>query len=142
MNLEERKVYKKRDDVISCVCCLLRKYNFDGLDLDWEYPTQRGGEPSDREAFVKLVQELRELFAPEGLMITAAVGAGPAVFHTAYNFPALAPNLDYFHVMTYDYHGIWDKKTGANSPLHGDVSMVSRKETLHWMRALRQAVQN
>jgi GH18 family chitinase len=25
---------------------------------------------------------------------------------------------DYVHVMCYDYHGKWDKKTGHNAPLH------------------------
>lgn len=33
-----------------------RKYNFDGLDLDWEYPAKRGGAPADRENFVHLVK--------------------------------------------------------------------------------------
>jgi chitinase len=40
---------------MSYVACF-RKYNFDGLDLDWEYPAKRGGDPADRENFVHLVR--------------------------------------------------------------------------------------
>lgn len=31
-------------------------HDFNGFDLDWEFPTKRGGAPEDRENFVKLVK--------------------------------------------------------------------------------------
>jgi len=34
-----------------------------------------------------------------------------------YDVPALAESLDWIAVMTYDYHGQWDKKTGHVAPL-------------------------
>ena len=35
-----------------------------------------------------------------------------------YDIPSIAGDLDWIAVMTYDYHGHWDKKTGHVSPMY------------------------
>ncbi|GBM66525.1 Chitotriosidase-1 [Araneus ventricosus] len=94
------------------------KYSFNGLDVDWEYPANRGGAPHDKQNFVTLLKELKEAFAPHGLLLSAAVSAGKNTIDTAYDIPGVAKYLDYINVMTYDFHGSWERTTGHNAPLY------------------------
>ncbi len=112
-----------RAKFISHVIDFIEKYEFDGLDLDWEYPkcwqvNCDKGPASDKEAFAAFVRELREAFNPRGWLLSAAVSPSKKVIDAGYDVPSLARDLDWIAVMTYDYHGHWDKKTGHVSPMY------------------------
>ena len=40
------------------------------------------------------------------------------VIDAAYDVPSIARDLDWIAVMSYDYHGSWNKKTGHVSPMY------------------------
>ncbi|MCL4126447.1 UNVERIFIED_CONTAM: hypothetical protein GTU68_029871 [Idotea baltica] len=107
----------RRERFIDSALSLIQEYGFDGIDLDWEYPANRGGKPEDMENFVLLVQEMKKEFEENSLMVTAAVGMGFDVIETAYDIKSLSDSLDSIHLMTYDYHGSWEWKTNSYSPL-------------------------
>lgn len=45
-----------RRKFINSTIDFLVTYDFDGLDIDWEYPALRGGVPSDKQNLVHLVK--------------------------------------------------------------------------------------
>lgn len=94
---------------------IVRQYNLDGVDIDWEYPAMRGEEgniyrPEDKQNFTLMFEEIRaeldKLSAETGkkYLLTAAVG-GSKSFVNNTEMDKVGKILDYILIMTYDYGG-------------------------------------
>jgi chitinase len=110
----------------SCVE-FIQEYEFDGVDIDWEYPVAGGSSgnyysPDDAENFVLLLEELRSQLDDAGdYLLTVATPAGPDKIAN-HDLAGMEPYLDWFNIMTYDFHGPWggegDAVTGHLSALY------------------------
>ncbi|XP_076759589.1 acidic mammalian chitinase-like [Xylocopa sonorina] len=109
----------------------LQQYNFDGLDVDWEYPNQGAGTlDSDKTNFVQLLKELKDAFNGK-YILSAAVAATPDSAGKSYIIPQISTHLDFINVMTYDFNGAWNPYTGMNSPLNPSSGGTSYEKTLN-----------
>uniref|UniRef100_H0X3H2 Chitinase 3 like 2 n=1 Tax=Otolemur garnettii TaxID=30611 RepID=H0X3H2_OTOGA len=110
-----------RLEFINSVLLFLRNHNFDGLDVSWIYPDRK-----ENPQFTVLIHELAEAFqkevinsSKERLLLTAGVSAGRQMIDNSYQIEKLAKELDFINLLSFDFHGPWEKPlvTGHNSPL-------------------------
>lgn len=116
----------------------LATYDFDGVDLDWEYPVapDRSGRPMDFDNFSKFMSNLKNALegtgGRDGLSITL-----PASYWYLQHFDIknLAKHVDFFNIMSYDMHGAWDKGnvwTGEFLNAHTNLTEIRTALDLLW----------
>ena len=106
---------------------LMKKHGFDGVDLDWEYPGQRGEDndfrPSDKDNFTLLIAEIRNQLENAGTtdnthyLLTIATGADQTYVDNT-DLGKAHEYLDFINVMCYDYYHGWHYQTGHHANLY------------------------
>lgn len=85
---------------------LIKDYDLDGIDIDWEYPGTSGGgiksRPQDRENFTLLLTALRDVIGPNKWLTVAGTGSKEYITKSA-EIDKIAPLVDYFNLMSYDF---------------------------------------
>ncbi|KAG5290027.1 class V chitinase [Histoplasma ohiense] len=128
-----------RKAFIFSVIDFMKKYGFDGVDIDWEYPVadDRGGSKEDFKNYVRLLKELKAAMADKyGLTV-----ALPASYWylRGFDLKGMSEYVDWFNVMTYDIHGTWDgnsKWTQSVVNPHTNLTEISAGLDLLWRNSV------
>ncbi|XP_023229882.1 acidic mammalian chitinase-like [Centruroides sculpturatus] len=115
---------KKRKVFIDSALNLARKHNFDGVNINWQFPTRRGGNPKDKENFALLIKEMYEVFKSNKLILTIDMSASPNIIDDAYDLGVISRNVDFIHVTAFDYWGYWEPITGFPAALFARVKDI------------------
>jgi len=105
---------------ISCAT-FCNRYNFDGVDIDWEFPIKGGLDgnthrPEDGHNYVLLLKAIRKHLTNLGNMngkqyfLTIASSAAHYIY-SSLDMKAISEPLDWINLMNYDYSGMWNKLT-------------------------------
>lgn len=127
---------------------LVASHDADGLDVDWEYPTHHESgirsSPQDRADFTLLLQAIRTSLDQAGAArgrsgarhYTLSIAAADGPFVSGIDIAAVAPYLDWFNLMTYDFVNSMTPTTGHHTGLH--ASVLAPADARSVARAVRQ----
>lgn len=100
---------------------ILMNYGFDGLDIDWEYPSS----PTEAQNYVQLLKTCREtldsyshkFLEEHHFALTVAAPAGP-INYKKMNIKGMDRYLDFWNLMAYDYAGSWSQTAAHQTNLY------------------------
>ncbi|KAJ3578860.1 hypothetical protein NPX13_g1706 [Xylaria arbuscula] len=129
---------EKRGRFIEKLTTFLKRYGFDGVDLDWEYPgaSDRGGHEDDGENFTKLLEEMRDSFAGKYEVSFTAPTSYWYLRH--FDIKGSSEAADFVNLMAYDLHGTWDANNpiGAQVLAHTNLTEIGNALNLLWRNSV------
>jgi chitinase len=102
------------------VMAIIDGSDYDGIDLDWEYPDTKAEVVGFERLTRRFRKELDAIAARKGrpMLVTMAASSNPGTLSWL-DKSFLIETMDWINVMTYDYAGDWTSFAGHNSPLFG-----------------------
>ncbi|MVO98113.1 glycosyl hydrolase family 18 protein [Paenibacillus lutrae] len=120
----------RRKAFVDSIVRFLEQFEFDGIDIDWEYPGSDGAvpgmsRPDDPQNYVQLLKELRAgmdwLTKRTGkeYRLSSAIPATEDKLKKI-NWVEASKYLNRLYAMTYDLSGAWERNLGHHTPLYSN----------------------
>ncbi|KAF9735353.1 endochitinase [Paraphaeosphaeria minitans] len=114
-----------RSKFASSAVQLVKDLGFDGLDIDWEYPSD-ATQAANMVALLAEVRSQLNAYAAQyangaPMLLTVASPAGPANYQNM-DLAGMDKYLDFWNLMAYDYAGSWDTTSGHQASFYPSTS--------------------
>jgi len=114
-----------RTAFVNAINKIVKEYNLDGVDIDWEYPNKQGIgcntiSTEDTANFLEFLKALRASELSKDAIVTAATSIKPfmdASGNPSQSVAEFAKYLSWIEIMNYDVWGPWSPTTGPVGPL-------------------------
>lgn len=115
---------------VNSVMEIVDGYDYDGIDLDWEYPDTQEEVVGFERLARRFRKQLDELGQKKGrhLFQTMAASSNPPTLKWITN-ELLLETMDWVNVMTYDFAGDWTSYAGHNSPLFASSKVSGQRRS-------------
>jgi chitinase len=142
----------RRKAFVDSIVHFLQRYDFDGVDIDWEYPASDGAvpdadRPEDAQNYLQLIKDLRAgmdwLGQKTGKQyrLSSAIPATKGKLDLI-NWTEVSRYMNRLYVMTYDLTGAWERETSHHTPLNinpgasaGSSVGVSARWTIEYLQS-------
>ncbi|WP_018748579.1 glycosyl hydrolase family 18 protein [Chitiniphilus shinanonensis] len=135
----------RRKVFVDSIVAFLERYDFDGIDIDWEYPASDGAvpgmaRPDDPQNYLQLLKDLRAAMDWLTVKTGKKYRLSSAIPATQGKIDKLAwteinKYLDRLYVMTYDLTGAWERNISHHTPLYNNPNAngSSTGSSASWM---------
>lgn len=121
---------------VTAVMNMVDEFDYDGIDLDWEFPDN----PTEARNFNRLARRFRDELNTLGrkkkrhCLLTMAVNASPLLSRWL-DTDVLLETMDFINVMTYDFYGAWSQQAGHHAAFLASskaTGMSAQKAMTYW----------
>ncbi|KIL89256.1 hypothetical protein FAVG1_07650 [Fusarium avenaceum] len=117
---------------IKSLISFMATYDFDGVDIDWEYPAadDRQGREEDFDNLPKFLGNIKRALKQSGERNGLSIAIPASYWYLQhFDLEKITKHVDHFNVMTYDFHGAWDTpKSWLGNHLNSHTNLTEIKD--------------
>ncbi|XP_055385952.1 probable chitinase 10 isoform X2 [Condylostylus longicornis] len=127
---------ERRQEFISNLIDFIKINNFDGVDIDWQFP---GEASDDKENFAQFLKEIKSKFLEDSiemnsqpLLLSITIPKDKRNLERGYDIAKMNDFVDWFNLVSYNYHISTESKVNHHAPLFALKGIDESENNVHF----------